>query len=58
MEASVAGLSAAMEQLRSQLGDEAYRACVTRGEALSPAEATLVATDLISAARRKLERAS
>jgi hypothetical protein len=57
MEASVAGLSDALERLRSQLGDEAYRACVTKGEALSPAEATLVATDLISAARRRLEPA-
>jgi hypothetical protein len=58
VEASVAGLGDALEHLRVQLGDEAYEARLAEGEALSPAEATGVATDLIRSARRKLEPAS
>jgi tetratricopeptide (TPR) repeat protein len=58
VEASVAGLGDALEHLRVQLGDAAYEARLAEGEALSPAEATGVATDLIRAARRKLEPAS
>jgi hypothetical protein len=53
-----AGVGDALEQMRLQLGDETYRACLAQGEALSPAQATRVATDLIRAARRKLDSPS
>ena len=58
VETIVAGVSDAVEQMRVQLGDETYRACVAQGETLSPAQATHVATDLIRSARRKLETPS
>jgi tetratricopeptide (TPR) repeat protein len=58
VESSVAGVGDALEHMRVQLGDETYRACVAQGEALSPAKATRIATDLIRSARRKLESAS
>jgi hypothetical protein len=58
VETIVAGVADALEQMRVQLGDEAYAACLAHGETLSPAQATRLATDLIGAARRKLESPS
>jgi predicted ATPase/DNA-binding SARP family transcriptional activator len=58
VEASVPGVGDALGQLRLRLGDDAYEARLARGEALSPAEATRIATDLIRTVRRNVAAAS